>query len=146
MGESRWHPWRALDQHSGVVVSCRHQLPDHIMGVTRGARIWLCRTLTQVERRCTLTHELVHVERGPLPADPRLAAREERTVDVVAARRLITVDDLAYGLRCHRDDPHALADLLWVDQSTLATRMATLDRVEAAELDHALRDEWLWIP
>jgi hypothetical protein len=40
------------------------------MGLQHGHRIWLCRTLTQAERRCTLTHELVHRERGPVPADP----------------------------------------------------------------------------
>lgn len=118
MGESRWHPWRALrDQHPDIVVSCQHRLPDRIMGLQRGARIWLCRSLTQVERRCTLSHELLHVERGPLPADPVGAAREERAVDQLAARRLITLPDLVDGLRVHRDDPAQLADHLWVDGS-----------------------------
>lgn len=101
---------------------------------------------TQAERRCTLSHELLHVERGPLPADPVGAAREERTVDQLAARRLITLPDLVDGLRVHRDDPAQLADHLWVDGPTLSTRMATLDQIEVAELENALADEWLWIP
>lgn len=69
------------------------------MGLQRGARIWLCRTLAQAERRCTLTHELVHRERGPVPTDPAAAAREEQIVDEITARRLITLSQLAEGLR-----------------------------------------------
>ena len=68
------------------------------MGLQQGRRIWLCRTLTQAERRCTLTHELVHRERGPVPRDPAAAAAEERAVDEIAARRLITLGSLVDGL------------------------------------------------
>ncbi|TXI62213.1 hypothetical protein [Mycolicibacterium mageritense] len=144
--EGLWHPWRALrDHHNDVDVSCRYRLPDHIMGLQRGARIWLCRTLTQAERRCTLTHELVHRERGPVPTDPAAAAREERVVDEIAARRLITFGQLADGLRWSRQ-PRELAEHLWVDEPTLHTRMATLDPLEVADLEHHLDGDWLWIP
>ncbi|AAN12603.1 metallo-protease [Mycobacterium phage Che9c] len=144
--EGFWHPWRTLrDQHADIDVSCRYRLPDHIMGLQRGARIWLCRTLTQAERRCTLTHELVHRERGPVPADPADAAREERMVDEIAARRLITFDQLLDGLRWSRR-PRELAEHLWVDEPTLQTRMATLDPLEVADLEHELNGDWLWIP
>ncbi|QRY48768.1 hypothetical protein JVX93_21500 [Mycolicibacterium boenickei] len=115
------------------------------MGLQRGARIWLCRTLTQAERRCTLTHELVHRERGPVPADPAAAAREEQIVDEITARRLITLSQLAEGLRWSRE-PRELAEHLWVDRPTLETRMATLDPVEVADLEHDLDGDWLWIP
>ncbi|WP_234802321.1 hypothetical protein [Mycolicibacterium fortuitum] len=115
------------------------------MGLQRGARIWLCRTLTQAERRCTLTHELVHHERGPVPADPAAAAREEQIVDEIAARRLITLPQLADGLRWSRQ-PRELAEHLWVDQPTLQTRMATLDPLEVADLEYDLDGDWLWIP
>lgn len=146
MGELRWHPWRILrTEHVDVDVSCRYRLPDHLMGLQRGARIWLCRTLTQAERRCTLTHELVHRERGPVPADPVAAEREERIVDEIAARRLITAPALVDALRWTRH-PRELADSLWVDEPTLQTRMTTLDPVEVAELEHHLEDSWLWIP
>ncbi|MGB3485245.1 MAG: hypothetical protein WBB07_23900 [Mycobacterium sp.] len=115
------------------------------MGLQRGAQIWLCRTMTQAERRCTLTHELVHRERGLVPADPAAAEREERIVDEISARRLITTPALVDGLRWtrHRGE---LADHLWVDTPTLETRMATLDPLEVAELEHHLEDGWLWIP
>lgn len=142
----RWNPWRALSTaHAEVEVSCRYRLPNHLMGLQQGHRIWLCRTLTQAERRCTLTHELVHRERG-LITDPNAAALEERIVDEIAARRLITLPQLVDGLRWTRDDADDLADTLWVDQPTLKTRMETLDPIEVAELEHALGDEWLWIP
>jgi len=115
------------------------------MGLQRGRRIWLNATLTQAERRCTLTHELVHRERGPLPADEAAAAREERLVDEIAARRLITNTALVDGLRWTRH-PRELAEHLWVDEPTLQTRMATLDPLEVSQLEHQLDGEWLWIP
>lgn len=141
-----WHPWRALRIHfPDVEVSCRYRLPDQLMGLQRGRRIWLCRTLTQAERRCTLTHELVHRERGPVPRDPVAAAAEERAVDRITARRLITSGQLLDALRWTRD-PHQLADHLWVDLPTLRTRMETIDPVEVANLEHQLDGDWLWIP
>ena len=147
MGE-RWHPWRhAAEHYPDVIINCQRELPDRIWGLTSFSprRIWLCKRLRQVHRRCTLTHELIHLERGPLPADPALAAREERIVDELASRRLIELPHLADGLRWTRDLTE-LADTLWVDTPTLQTRLATLDPAEVAELEHALGDEWLWIP
>lgn len=144
--EVLWHPWRILrTEHADVDVSCRYRLPDHLMGMQHGLRIWLCTTLSQAERRCTLTHELVHRERGPVPADSAAAAREEQIVDEIAARRLISLPALIDGLRWTRQ-PHELADHLWVDEPTLRTRMDTLDPVEVAELEHHLDGDWLWIP
>lgn len=143
---SRWHPWRhAAEHHPDVDIHCHRELPGNLWGLTdfRLRTIWLCRRLRQVHRRCTLTHEIVHLERGPIPADPAAAAREERIVDEIAARRLITLPQLVDGLRWTRER-HQLAEHLWVDVATLNTRMATLDPIETAEIDHALGD--LWIP
>lgn len=137
-----WHPWRVLRvRYPDVHVSCRHRLPDDVMGLQQGRRIWLCRTLTQAERRCTLTHELVHRERGPVPRDPAGAAAEERAVDRIAARRLITLSSLVDGLRWTRD-PHQLAEHLWVDLPTLRTRIDSLDPIEVAQLEHELEGQW----
>ena len=115
------------------------------MGMQRGRRVWLNRVLTQAERRCTLTHELVHVERGVLPLRGLAAVREERVVDEISARRLITLAALVDGLRWTRE-LRELADHLWVDEPTLQTRMDTLDPIEVADLEHALDGDWLWIP
>jgi hypothetical protein len=141
-----WHPWRVLrDHHDDVTVSCLHRLPDRIMGLQLDRRIWLARGLTQAERRCTLTHELVHRERGPVPTDPLGAAREERVVDEIASRRLITLGALVDGLRWTRHS-RELAELLWVDEPTLHARMNAFDPTERAELAYHFGDDWLWIP
>lgn len=118
-------------------MSCRYRF----MGFQRGRRICLCRTLTQAERRGTLTHELAHRERGPVPA----AAAEERAVDRIAARRLITVEQLLDGLRWTRD-PDQLAEHLWVDLPALRARMDGLDPIEVADPENRLDGEWLWTP
>lgn len=144
--EFAWHPWRALRvRYPDVEVSCYATLPDRLMGLQQGESIWLCRSLTQVERRCTLTHELVHRERGTVPRGRVAAEREERIVNEITARRLIPVSSLIDGLRWTRD-PDQLAEHLWVDLPTLRARMTTLDPVEVAELENRLDGEWLWIP
>lgn len=132
----RWHPWRYAAQHyPDVIINCHQELPGRVWGLTSFAqrKIWLCRRLRQVHRRCTLTHELIHLERGPVPIDPMLAAREERIVDELAARRLIAIQDLVDGMRWTQDR-RELADALWVDMPTLRTRLNTLDPIETAEL------------
>lgn len=141
-----WNPWRHIGHYyPHIMVDLRHELPARIWGMQAGNRIWLCRQLDQVRRRCTLTHEIVHLERGPVPTDRIGLAREERTVAQLAARRLIGVDALADALAWTRD-PHQLAEALWVDLPTLRTRMDNLDPVEVAELKHRLDGQWLWIP
>jgi len=86
----RFHPWRHLAAtHPDLRVNCAATLRPGRMGVwCSPMEIALSRMLGQAERRCTITHETVHVERGPVSADPRLAAREELAVDEIAARRL----------------------------------------------------------
>ncbi|OBB49776.1 hypothetical protein A5755_04500 [Mycolicibacterium fortuitum] len=144
----RWHPWRhAAEHYPDVVINCRRELPDRVWGITSFSlrKVWICRRLRQVHRRCTLTHELIHLERGPVPSDPVQLAKEERIVDELAARRLIELPDLIDGLKWTQDLAE-LADALWVDMPTLRTRMSTLGPLETAELEHELGDEWLWIP
>ena len=143
MGEQRWHPWRhAGEHHPDVHIIWDRELPDRVWGLSWGRRIWLCRRLNQVRRRCTLTHELIHLERGPVPADPIGRAREELAVDIEAARRLITLPALVDALRWTRDATE-LADELWVDRPTLRTRMQHLDPIEVAELEHHLEGQWI---
>ncbi|MFC2623676.1 MAG: ImmA/IrrE family metallo-endopeptidase [Propionibacterium acidifaciens] len=87
-----------------------------------------CR-LSAAQRRCTLAHELVHVERGPVPADPWLAAREEAAVEAEAARRLIGIDALADAL-AWSSQPAEIADELGVDVQTLMVRVGGLSVAE----------------
>ncbi|WP_207842573.1 hypothetical protein [Williamsia soli] len=142
----RWHPWRHLrDHHPEVVVSCQHELHATRMGFSRGRRIWLCSTLTQAERRCTLTHELVHVERGPLPEGLVAVRREEAIVNDIATRRLITIEQLVDAFRWHRHgSAEQLAEELWVDVPTFTFRMNALTPIEVAELENRLDGEWTY--
>ena len=134
---SRWHPWRQLrDHHPNVHVQCRHELHSTRMGIRHGERIWLCSTLTQAERRCTLTHEIVHVERGPVPAIPHMQMREEAIVDRITARRLIELDALIDALAWNRWQVDAdTAGELWVDLPTLRTRVQNLTDDERKYID-----------
>lgn len=143
-----WHPWKhAGENYPHFRIYHHHELPEHTWGLTSFERqiIWLCKRLNQAKRRCTLTHELVHIERGEPPTDRIGHAREEREVGVIAARRLITLPQLidAYRERPGGDD-YAMADKLWVDVPTLRARLDNLEPLETTELEHQLGD--LWIP
>lgn len=134
------HPWRAF-RHLPDWRLDLALLPDGLLGVTSwGTRtVTLDRRLLQAERRCTICHETIHIERGPLPSDPVLAAREEAAVEVEAARRLIQLDDLASALAWAHNVSEA-ADELWVDVPTLQTRLANLSEIERAHLTARLAD------
>ncbi|AOT25779.1 peptidase [Mycobacterium phage Tortellini] len=139
-----WNPWAEAGQRwRHIQIVWWHELPEGVRGLVRDGTIWLCRTLTQAERRSTLTHELVHLERGI----PHHVYREmeERAVDVETARRLIPLSALIDALRESRD-PADLAEALWTDEHTVTVRLEALDPLETAEIEHALEDEWLWIP
>lgn len=126
------HPWRRLR----TLVDWTLQwalLPGGVVGVTDWAHrtITLDVRLTQVERRCTIAHELEHVARGPAPAWD--VAREEAAVDDVVARYLIPLDRLAAAVAWSLD-PHEIADELWVDVPTLEARARGLTEGERAVL------------
>lgn len=130
------HPWRVL---RGLVDWTLHfaHLPDGILGLTdhRRRTITLAHGLTQAERRCTLEHELQHVDRGPVTRG--WVEREERVVDELAARRLITLERLADAMVWAYDE-HEMAEELWVDVATVRTRLATLRPDEAAHIEDRL--------
>ncbi|BBZ85105.1 hypothetical protein MA5S0422_3942 [Mycobacteroides abscessus 5S-0422] len=106
-------------------------------GLIKGNTIWLCKSLTQAERRSTLTHELIHVDRGIAPVIHR--AREEHYVDVLAARRLIPLPALLRGLQWTNDD-YELAEELWTDVHTVRVRRQTLTPAERDWLADRVED------
>jgi hypothetical protein len=130
-----WHPWRRLRELAHITLHSA-DLPDGALGYTDcTTTIVLTTGLTQAERRCTLDHELVHIERGPAPH--WLEAREERTVNEITARRMIPFDALADAMVWSFDD-HELAEELWVDVDTVRNRLAALTDEESAELNRRL--------
>ncbi|ETT24960.1 phage protein [Rhodococcus aetherivorans] len=142
----RWHPWRHVGKHyPHISVTCAHRLTDGRRGSWTEDGIYIDRDLTQVERRCALAHEIVHLERGPLPTDPRLAAIEERVVSIIAARRLIPLDDLTEALMwVSLEDQAELADELWVDMPTLRIRLRHLAHEERAHINQELARRQPW--
>lgn len=106
-------------------------MPDHVPGRTNGLDvIWLDKRLDQVERRCTLTHELIYIERQhtgcQLPA-------VEIEVCLEAARRLIPIGDLVSVLRWS-NYAHEMADELWVTTEVLMDRLTSLSPDELSIL------------
>jgi len=122
-----------------VLVEWTDDLPEHVLGDTDGVRhIRMAKDQLQVERRCTLTHELIHIERG----DQGCEARAEDAVRRETARRLIPIRALGDAVVFWGDDLAALADELWVDEDTMQTRLDTLHPSERGYLKRrvALRD------
>lgn len=115
------------------------------MGETIGIDMHIRKGMSQTERRCTVTHEMVHLERrGRELSDP---VKEERAVELEAARRLITVEQLVDAFVWLRHpSPAELADELWVDGTTLLCRMENLDPIEVAEIEYATEGDWSWTP
>lgn len=127
-----YHPWRAFRNLANWTLIIE-PLPDDLMGLTDWDErtITLAPGLTQVERRSTVAHEVVHVERGPVIE--RLEPREEAWVAKVAARRLISFEALARAIVWARD-VYQLAEELWVDVGTVRCRLENLHPSERMHL------------
>ncbi|MCD4523348.1 ImmA/IrrE family metallo-endopeptidase [Nocardioides sp. cx-173] len=127
----RWHPWRAVARHPDVTVVYDDPGEGNVGLVDLRTRvITLCPSLLQDERRSTLTHELVHLERGTPcgPGDP-----EEREVERLAARRIITLPDLVEAVRWS-DHLVEQAVELWADEDMVRIRLHHLTAAEREEL------------
>lgn len=117
------HPWRRLRDLAHVTLLWHDGGPKGETDFS-AATISLRRGMTQAERRSTVLHECLHVERGPVLST--LAAREELRVERETARLLLPDvraigDALAWA--------HTLeeaADELWVDVQLLRCRLENL--------------------
>lgn len=141
MKGSRHHPWRKLrEEYPHITVVWDDTLPDGVAGYWDGeTTIYLDPRLTQRARRSTIEHETAHVDRGFVPTDAVLLAREEAVVDELAARNLITIEALIDALRwCRGVIGAELADEVWTDQHTLNVRLAALSPAERTRIESAL--------
>lgn len=115
---------------------------DFVVMPARGMCRWNRRTilldikLSRIEERCTLTHELVHAERGPFPR--WATAREEAAVNAEASRRLIPLDALGEALAWSLH-PAAVAEELDVDPPTLEALLRNLAAAEVEALRRRLQ-------
>lgn len=65
--------------------------------------VTLDKHLLQAERRCTICHEIVHIERGPLPDVDQPVTREEPAVEREVAKHLVELQPLAEALAWSAD-------------------------------------------
>ncbi|MCR8897254.1 hypothetical protein NWF34_09870 [Gordonia sp. GONU] len=133
-----YHPWREARRRPHLVIEHVH-LPDDHRGCISGSTVRLNASDLQAERRCTLTHELVHDERRIFPTDHVLRAREELRVERIAARRLIALERLVDALVWTRRTEE-VAEELWVDVPMLVALVQSLTDGERAWIDTQLRE------
>lgn len=120
------HPWRELRAMPQIDLTW-HELPVEF-GRTDGRTIEMDRRLSQVQRRCTLAHELMHIRRGHTTAQP---PEVERLVCVETARRLVPLPALTTALAYTTDLDYAAWDL-WVTRDVLDDRLEALTDAEHA--------------
>lgn len=118
-------PWAEIRRITSLRVHTI-RLPDLLHGCTDGKSIYLDDRLTPMERRCVLTHELVHLWAGHNTCQPPAV---ERAVREETARLLIPLAFLREYLpwtRC----PWELADELHVTETVLRDRLEALSEGE----------------
>ena len=119
--------WRQPVQHGGHDLCMDHPWRTHTITIDPRP--------SQAQRRCALAHELEHVMRGPAPKWDE--AREEAVVERTAARRLVSIDELASAVQWTRD-PVELAEELWIDADMLSALVDGLTPSERAKVNQAL--------
>lgn len=136
--EPGWDPWQVVDQMADVTVRVGDPGPGAWGRVDFASRtVTLAPDLLDREERCTLSHELVHLERGPVP--PWQQDREEQLVEAESARRMVPLRDLMTAVQW-TDDAYELALELWVDVTTLVARVKALIADHRRILDQAATD------
>lgn len=134
------HPWRTLGQLDDVVVCWRSGLPGTRHAATDGRNIiWMVKNLLQVERRCALQHELVHLELGHTC---RQDAQIEAQVRRMTAERLIPSSMLFHAWKAALS-VEEWAESLWVTPAVLYDRLDNLSPDEqrtAQQLKDAARE------
>lgn len=143
-----YDPWADLRQNWPHVKVVIEPMTGDLLGEVRedGRLIALRADTSAAQRRSTLTHELVHLERGILDCGPWLQ-REEGLVHAEVSLRLIPLAGLAEAIRAlgGADDPAALAQCLDVDSETLAIRLSRMSSLERKALRRSLvRQSLLW--
>lgn len=114
------HPWRRLGRLKRLNLIFTDDLPPYLRGATDGGRIWMRSNLSQVERRCTLAHELEHVDRGHTSCQP---PGVESIVDHAAARFLLPDPRVVADAMVWAHDMDEAADFLWVTPRVLYARL-----------------------
>jgi hypothetical protein len=139
----RYDPWRDLRENWPTLLVVTEPMAGRLLGWLRYPVIALRAGTTAAQRRCTLAHEIVHLERGVTDCGP-WSAREELLVHGIAARRLIAIGELArvIGEVGGTHDHAGLAQALEVDRETLQVRLQRLTGAERSVIASRLSDLW----
>ena len=109
-----------------VVAVAFGRLPDGVHGYTDGSKIYIDDRLTAVQVLCTLTHEMIHVERGHTT---RQLEAVEMSVRYETAQRLLPLERIAGA--CKSGKLSEIAKGLGVTKRVLMDRAVTLTDQEA---------------
>lgn len=132
------HPWRELRDRGDDVRVHYTTFADGQIAATEGNLIWLEAHLKQVERRCAVQHEQIHMDRGHCDHND---IKEERIVRRLTAQRLIDTADLIDGCKWAMS-VEELADYLWVTTDVLMDRLRGLSAAERAMIACAVETSW----
>lgn len=125
-----------------VVLHWRHDMPPDTLGLTRGRRVWLAAGQSQVQGRCTIAHERVHLDRGHNGCQP--PAVEESVRREVARWLIPDVRALADAMAWASGHVDEAADELWVTSVVLQDRLRWLHPAERAFVAARLEDVRAW--
>jgi hypothetical protein len=131
----RYDPWHDLTVNWPEVEVVIEPMGGRLLGVLRYPVIALRAGTSAAQRRCTLTHEIVHLERGVGDCGP-WSGREELLVHREVAHRLISIADLAAAVRGLGGSAvlAELAQALDVDLETARLRLDMLTTDELSQL------------
>jgi hypothetical protein len=131
----RYDPWLDLSVNWPQLEVVVEPMSGTLLGELRYPVIALRAGTSAAQRRCTLAHEIVHLERGVHECGP-WSAREELYVHREAARRLISTRDLEFAVRGlgGSADISALAQALDVDVETAKLRLELVTAGERVRL------------
>jgi Zn-dependent peptidase ImmA (M78 family) len=101
--------------------------------------------LSQAARRSRLAHELAHLDRGDECLNgsgdaERLARRQERRAEELAARRMIPLDQLADAL-CWAWHSGEIAEALNVDEALVVSRILTSTDTEKQAIEKRVAEK-----
>lgn len=130
-----FHPWRRISATPEMNVKFTKE-PVTSCYNFRHQRATIASDGLQADRRCDANHEWHHHDRGPLPAGSTKQDRdlEERIIEVISARELITIEALGEAM-AWTSDMAEVAEELWVDLPCLWARLSSLTLEERTFLD-----------
>lgn len=134
-----YNPWvDAHRRYPEIHIEWHAIAPTRAAWVPSERVILVDESISVVERRCALAHEIAHIDTGDIPTELCwYAARQETAADKLAARRLVDVHDLA-GKARYCSDLRELAHELGVTVDVLALRCSMLHPAERGLVNRVL--------